>query len=75
MPEILILKLCVIDEWNIYGGKLERFPILKELLTLAWLAWSKYQDYLESKAAQQDAKSTIQERESNLVDIFSKKKV
>ena len=44
----LNVELRVIDELNIYVGKPERFPIPKELLTLARLGLSKYQDYVES---------------------------
>jgi len=47
----------VIDELDTYGGKLESFPIPKEFLNLARLAWSNYQEYLESKAKEQAKKS------------------
>ena len=35
------------------------FPIAKELLTLARLGWSRYQDYMESKAKEQAAERSI----------------
>jgi len=78
MPErVLNAKLYVIDQLNIYGGKPERFPIPKELFTLPRLAWSKYQDYVDSKAKQKAAERSFQdkekERELDLVDILGKK--
>ena len=45
---VLNVELCVIDELNIYVGKPERFLIPKELLILARLGLSKFQDYAES---------------------------
>ena len=77
MPaRVLNAKLCVIEGLHTYGGKPKKFLISKELLTLARLAWSKYQDYLESKVKEQAAEQSLQEREKelNLVDISSNKK-
>ena len=62
----------MIDELNTYGETHKSFHISKEMLALAWLAWSNYQEYVENKAKEQAAEQSIQEQEKerqlNLVD-------
>ena len=85
---VLDTRLMVYDTLRLYGGKPERFVIIKELLNLARFARSRYQQFLhekkkeelsekEKEAFEEDNKWKLQEvhnKEKEIEDLESEKK-